>query len=236
MMYLYLLLNMASFSIPFTYSFEKKMRFIKWWKTVFFSIIIVAAFFIIWDIVFTARGIWGFNETYHLNLQILGLPLEEILFFICIPYACIFTHYAFIHFFPDVRLPWKTARIISILLLIFAITVLYVGYPKMYTTWTFILLMVLLGYGIITRDDILPVFYITFLIILIPFFIVNGILTGSFIQDQVVWYNDAENLGIRMGTIPFEDMFYAFDLLYLNLIIIKILNKKFTGQTLSINK
>lgn len=51
-------------------------------------------------------------------------------------------------------------------------------------------------------------FYFSYLFVLIPFFIVNGILTGSFIDQEVVWYNNHENLGIRIGTIPADDLFY----------------------------
>jgi lycopene cyclase domain-containing protein len=56
---------------------------------------------------------------------------------------------------------------------------------------------------------------------LIPFFIVNGILTGTGINEEVVWYNDEENLGIRLLTIPVEDIFYAFSLILLNLLLFK---------------
>jgi len=56
---------------------------------------------------------------------------------------------------------------------------------------------------------------------LIPFFIVNGILIGSFIEEPVVWYNNTENLGIRLGTVPIEDIGYAFVMLFSNIILIE---------------
>jgi lycopene cyclase domain-containing protein len=88
----------------------------------------------------------------------------------------------------------------------------------------------LLAYSFITRNEILQKFYITFLIILIPFLIVNGILTGSFIEGEVVWYNNEENLGIRLFTIPIEDVFYAFSMLFANLILIEKFKLKFNNE------
>jgi lycopene cyclase domain-containing protein len=68
------------------------------------------------------------------------------------------------------------------------------------------------------------------LIILVPFFIVNGILTGSFIAEPVVWYNNLENLGIRLFTIPIEDIGYAFNMLFL----VVFLNEKFKKSKLTV--
>ena len=64
-------------------------------------------------------------------------------------------------------------------------------------------------------------FYITYLVILIPFFLVNGILTGSFIEDEVVWYNVSEITGFRIFTVPFEDIMYGFSLIFLNLMLME---------------
>ena len=52
----------------------------------------------------------------------------------------------------------------------------------------------------------------------------NGLLTGSFIVDEIVWYNNNHNLGLRIGTIPFEDIFYGFSMLFLPLYINHELN------------
>ncbi|MDO9275319.1 MAG: lycopene cyclase domain-containing protein [Lutibacter sp.] len=230
MISLYLILNIASFIIPFAYSFEKKMRFIQWRKSVFLSIFIVAIFFIIWDIIFTKQGVWGFNPDYHIGLNLAGLPIEEILFFICIPYASIFTHYAFLYFFENTKLSDIVTKNISIVLLVIAIFVLLYAFPKKYTTVTFSIFILLMVFSLWKKSPVLPQFFITFLVILIPFFIVNGILTGSFIENEVVWYNNDENLNIRLFTIPVEDAVYAFNMLYPNLLLMEFFKKEFNKE------
>tara|TARA_R110001583_G_scaffold10179_8_gene47354 strand:- start:1591 stop:2292 length:702 start_codon:yes stop_codon:yes gene_type:complete len=232
MTYLYLLINIASFLVPFIYSFEKKMNFIKWWKPVFLSILIVAIPFLIWDITFTKYEVWGFNPAYYLGITIFGLPLEEILFFICIPYASIFTHYALLYFFPAFKLSNKVTQIILNILLIVSVIVILLNYPKAYTTVDFVLFGLLMLYSLVVKDKIINRFFITFLLILIPFFLVNGLLTGSFIHQEVVWYNNTENLGIRIGTVPIEDAFYAFSMLYMSLILIEKFKVKFNKKQL----
>jgi lycopene cyclase domain-containing protein len=66
------------------------------WKSVFLSIFISSALFITGDIIFLKLGIWGFNPRYHSGILLFGLPLEEWLFFIIIPYCCMFIHYVYV--------------------------------------------------------------------------------------------------------------------------------------------
>jgi lycopene cyclase domain-containing protein len=206
------------------------MRFIQYWKSVLLATVIVAIPFIIWDVIFTKIGVWGFNPSYHLSINIFGLPLEEILFFICIPYASLFIHYAFQFFFKNVKLPSKLVRYITIILLLTAVLIVVTNYDKLYTLVNFSLLSLLLIISLIVHQNHLQQFYITFVFILIPFFIVNGILTGSFIENEVVWYNNNENLGIRLFTIPVEDIFYAFNMLYASLLLIELFKKKLKNE------
>src|SRR5688572_19399708 len=79
------------------FSFYAKANFSKKWKYAVPAIVITSIIFIIWDEWFTRLGVWGFNPEYVSGIYILNLPLEDVLFFICIPYDCIFTHFALSH-------------------------------------------------------------------------------------------------------------------------------------------
>lgn len=226
MNYLYLLLNLASLSVPFIFSFHPKLKFYKQWKSLFLGILVSMLIFIPWDIIFTSKGIWGFNNEYFLGIKLFHLPIEEWLFFICIPYACVFTHYALVSYFPKIKLSKGTAITISyLLILLFAILSIYNSY-KWYTFINFTLALILIIIVLIKNLKLLREFYLTFLVMLIPFIIVNGILTGSFIQNEVVWYNNEENLNIRLLTIPIEDSIYAFTLILLCLFVMKHTDNK----------
>jgi lycopene cyclase domain-containing protein len=202
------------------------MKYIKRWKSIFPSIIITAIVFIIWDIFFTKIGVWHFNPRYHSGIEFFGLPIEEWLFFICIPYSSIFIHFAFHYFYPKVSLSNSVVRIIYWILILILIPTIVLNFDKWYTAVNYSLLVVVLTIAFVKFQRILNTFFITFLIVLIPFSIVNGILTGSFIEQPVVYYNNAENLGIRLGTIPIEDIGYAFTMLLMSLILITKIEKK----------
>ena len=198
------------------------MRFIRHWKSVLASLTIVANFFLIWDVLFTKYGVWGFNETYHLPFLILGMPIEEWLFFFCIPYASIFIHYSLEYFVPHIILPKKVTQILTVGILLLLAFIVVTNYGKLYTLVNYTVLIAVLLYTYFVKGlQHLRRFYIAFFIILIPFFIVNGVLTGTGIDKPVVWYNNAENLGIRIGTIPVEDIGYAFSMLFSSILFIE---------------
>ncbi|WP_095071433.1 lycopene cyclase domain-containing protein [Tenacibaculum jejuense] len=225
MVYLYLLLNLGSLSIPLLYSFEKNMRFIKHWKAVLLSLTIVATVFLIWDAIFTKNGVWGFNPDYHLPFLLLGMPIEEWLFFFCIPYASIFIHYSLEYFKPNLLITEKNTKFITLALIAIVAPVLVLNWGKAYTTVNYSFLIGILLIGFLYGIEYLRRFYIAFLIILIPFFIVNGVLTGTGIEEPVVWYNNDENLSIRLVTIPIEDIGYAFTMLFGNVFLIEKFKK-----------
>lgn len=218
-MSLYLTLELCVLAVPLILSFDKKVAFYKQWKRLFPALLISSIIFIGADIVFTRHGIWGFNPKYHICLLAGGIPVEEWLFFLIIPYASIFTHYVIISYFPNAWLAQKTTRIISMILITVLSVMIILFHNRTYTTFYSAFMAGLLVLSFFTGEQILNRFYITYLVILAPFFIVNGILTGSFIQEEVVWYNNAEITGFRIFTVPVEDIMYGFSLIYLTLFL-----------------
>jgi len=234
-MSLYLWLDLLAISVPFLVSFHPRVKLYKDWNALFLALLITLIPFIIWDIYFTYQGYWGFNEVYLSGLNFLYLPIEEWMFFICIPYACIFTHIAILEINPRLQLSEKLTKQISIvLLLLFGILFLF-NFNKAYTAVDMIFGLVILGWVYYKNLSLLRSFFITFLFMLIPFFIVNGILTGTGIEGNVVWYNDAQNLGIRLGTIPVEDTVYAFSMILMNLYLFDFFKKKLANKKIIIS-
>ena len=213
----YLLIDLGCIVVPFIFSFHKKYPFYKQWRSFIIANLLTAIFFVIWDMIFTSCGVWGFNKRYLIGLDIFNLPLEEILFFICIPYACAFTYFALESLFPNLN---KVKKIDYIVYFITALALSFtvLGYGKLYTfltgLFTFIFLTICLLYKLNLRLEILA-----YLAIMPFFFISNGILTGSFIEESIVWYNDSQNLGIRLFTIPVEDTMYGFLLILMTIVL-----------------
>jgi len=225
MMSLYFWLDILSISVPLLVSFHPKIKLHHYWKSLFSAIALSMIPFIIWDIYFTNHKFWGFNPDYLSQTYILHLPVEEWLFFICVPYACVFTHEALMVLTKNAHLKLKHTKIITFLLLLVFGLVLAFHFDLAYTAVNMIFAIVILLLAYRFNPGLLSSFYLTFLVMLIPFLIVNGILTGTGIENEVVWYNNEENLGIRILTIPIEDSVYAFSLILLNLLLFKKLKQ-----------
>lgn len=235
--YYYIALDICSFLIPFLFSFEKKwMNFIRFWKPFFSAIILVGLFFIIWDIYFAFENVWGFNNEYLIGIRWFKLPLEEWLFFLLIPYASNFIHYSLEYFFPKLKLSKNITQSITIVLFVVSLGVFTWNLDKIYTAASFGLFALLMLFQMLFQWKYARRFYLSFIVIYIPFFFVNSALTGSYSDNPVVFYNDTENLGIWIGTMPLEDSFYCFSMLYGSVLVFEFLRKKWNySQTLSLN-
>lgn len=218
----YLIINVLTILFPLILSFDRKVHFVQYWRSVWVSVFLTGLVFLFWDLIFTWEGVWSFNPNYVLGIYLQGLPLEEILFFITVPFACIFIYECLNHYIQKDLLQ-KFSKWISWVLILLSIILLSLYYSRIYTLVTFSLLLPLLVYvQFIKKATWLSRFYLAYLVSLVPFYLVNGLLTSI----PVVLYNNAENMAFRVGTIPFEDHFYSLALLLMNMICFEYFKKK----------
>lgn len=221
-LYLYLLLG--SVSVPLVFSVFI-LDIVHKWKAFLSATFFVACYFLVWDYFFTKAGIWGFNHDYCVGLFFLGMPLEEWLFFFLIPFCSLFIHFALFYKYPALAIAKPTTIMITCILMVLSLVLVISNKEKAYTIVNFSTLFAVLVFGLKWHVKLLQQFYLSFLLIVIPFIIVNGVLTGAVTEKPIVWYNDAHNLGIRFVSIPIEDFGYAFSMLFSNLILFNIFKR-----------
>ena len=208
---LYALLLIFTLAGPLSRSFENQIAYYKKFPALFSAIGICAFFFILKDHQFAAEGVWGFNPKYLLGPKIYALPIEEILFFIIVPYSCIFI-YESLNFYMTKDILGRAIGPLF-LTLAFGLAVLAsCSWQKAYTaSYSLTAVILLVGLFLVRHQPrfwFLGRLFLSYLVGLVPFFMINGILTGSFLAEPIVWYNSDQNLGLRMGTIPVEDLIY----------------------------
>lgn len=212
--FFYLYLMAFTISFPLLRSFEKKIAYYKSYPSLFGAIALSMVVFIPWDAYFTHLGIWGFNPRYLSGIYIANLPLGEWLFFIAVPYSCVFIYRALNYFFPKDMMSQTQAKSITQYFAWLSIGIAVLSWGSWYTVSAFgVLATLCLLHIYVFNVDWLPKFYRAYAVILIPFTIVNGMLTGTGLDEEVVWYNDSHNLGKRILTIPFDDVFYGMALI-----------------------
>lgn len=209
-MYTYALIEFLTVIVCFIFSFDRRIRFNQHFLSFIKAAVIVAVPFIIWDILFTASGVWWFNYDYTVGLILCGLPVEEWLFFICIPFSCVFTFYVLENYANlDSLKKWNLVIAILIIAGCSALAIMNIG--RMYTFVTgcaAVLSVVYLQF--IAKQDWLAKSFVVYMVLMLGFFPVNGVLTGFGLDSPIVNYNSAEILNLRMLTIPVEDSIYGY--------------------------
>jgi lycopene cyclase domain-containing protein len=225
----YFILLGLSILYPLAQSFEKRIFMYRKMKFIFPGIIITGILFIIWDVIFTNHGIWGFNHSYTKDLYIQGLPLEEWLFFLIIPYCVFFLHEVMWLFVKKFYYPIFSKYVIWTLLIsgIIALPFVY-GKTYTFTAIAFVLPFLALQLVLKTYKTWFSGFFLSYLVAFIPFIVVNGFLT----RIPVVWYDNMENLAVRITTVPVEDFIYLLGMLLPAFTIYHFLLRKYASPEL----
>lgn len=210
MQYTYSLILFFTVIICFVASFDKRLRFDREFVPFLKASVIVALFFIAWDVWFTSRGVWWFNTKYTLGIVLAGLPLEEWLFFIFIPFSCIFTYFCLDKFFRWQHLSAFNNIIVFVSIIVCAVVALRYA-DRIYTLVTAVVTIVtLLVFHFVMRVQWISQASLVFTILMLGFLPVNGILTGTGLESPIVNYNPVDFMGIRVLTIPIEDAVYGY--------------------------
>ena len=219
--YTYLLINFFTIIICFIFSFHPKIKFNKYFIPFLKASTLVAIPFILWDMWFTEKGIWWFNYDYTIGLKIGNLPLEEVMFFFCIPFSCVFTYFCINKFYNLTSVNAFNNIIVFVTSIVCAVFALF-HYDKTYTFVTAtVTLVTVIYFHFIVKVEWIGQASLLFTILMLGFFPVNGVLTGSFLENPIVNYNSNEFLNFRMGTIPIEDAVYGYSQFLWNIYFFK---------------
>ena len=212
----YLALMMGSLFFPFIFSFEKQISFYRRWKSLSIAILISGVFFIVWDSLFSYFGFWSFNDKFILGPRFLGLPLEEWMFFIVIPYCSVFIYETSKLYLPRLNYNKQIEYLLWFVVIVFSVLAI-MNFGKWYTFINMISNVLLLVYVLVFSNfkKYFTHFALTFVVSFFPMLFVNGVLTSM----PVVEYNSSFFSEIRLMDIPIEDFSYFLLLLLMNLLI-----------------
>jgi lycopene cyclase domain-containing protein len=206
---LYLLLDLLILAAPLALSFDRKVRFVRRWPAVLASALLIVLVYGIWDAWMSSRGDWAFNPRYAGPARWLWLPPGEWLFFLVVPFSCLFIYEVVRAYLPEKqwRLPaaWWLAPITALL----ALAVAY--REQNYTSTVLLSCAAFLAYAAVLLPELLGSrhFWLGLLATYVPFLIFNGLLTAL----PVVLYSPRAIWGVRLYTIPLEDFLFSFSML-----------------------
>ncbi|MFH1196601.1 MAG: lycopene cyclase domain-containing protein [bacterium] len=222
----YLVINILTVAIPALLSYDKKIQFYKKLHAVFGSIIIVGIVFIIWDAIAASRNDWSFNPEYLLGIYFYKLPLEELFFFVSVPYSCLFLYETGLYYLGDKRV--KFSKYIALIAAGIIIIAGIIFLDQYYTFTVLLFSAIFLIVAVIFHKELLAskLYWMFISFTYIPFFIVNYFLTSL----PIVEYNPLAIWGIRIISIPIEDFFYSFSLLSFYLMVYLMLKRKWIRE------
>ncbi len=222
----YLLINIFTIIVPLILTLEQKLKFYKKLPAVFISILVVSTVYIIWDSIATKAGDWAFNPKYLLGIYWLDLPLEEILFFITVPYSIIFINETVNFYLKEKEIFFSRYIYFAIMILLIIGIILFANQNYTMIVLTYCLTFFILAVSFYPEILKSKIFWITIIISYLPFLIVNYLLTSL----PIVTYNTDAIWGNRFITIPLEDFFYSFSMISLWLLVYLIADKKLKWQ------
>jgi lycopene cyclase domain-containing protein len=209
--YIYLIFNLIVLLPPLLISIFSDVKTYKNWRALGTAVLVVSLPFVLWDIWAAANNHWFFSSSYITAPRIFGLPFEEILFFVTVPFAMCFVWDVlakYIHNKPVSDILAATGiSLISLASILLLLTQWSRGYTRSAAIAAAIALAAVVASGWWRRNR----FWWFQLLLFTIFFIANTFLTAL----PVITYGTGSAIGYRIGTIPLEDFLFNFALINL---------------------
>lgn len=218
----YLIFNLFVLSGPLAFSYLRWSNFRSARKKAILAACLVAVPYIAWDIAVTGSH-WHFNRPYTLNARFLGLPAGEWLFFVSVPFACLFSWETLFFQRDEKAVPLLSlVRWCWVALLVVGMWVYVQGLG--YTGLMLIALGLAALVDIFSRTEVLlrPRTYAFLGFVCLMTLIFNGYLTAR----PVVLYEASQQIGFRVWTIPIEDFGYGISLMLFNVVLYQRLQSR----------
>ncbi len=201
----YLLFDALVFLPPFLFSLTRVAGVRARLPALFFAIAATAVPFVAWDAAVAGRH-WSFEPTRVLGVRLFGLPIEEVLFFVAVPFACLFTWETLLGG-PRAALSsrLRLAPFAVMALLLPAAYALSAGREYTAAALAALALSAALDRALGTRLFEHPRYWLFLAVVSALGLLFNGYLTGR----PIVLYGAPYFLGLRLGPVPLEDFVYG---------------------------
>lgn len=220
--YAYLAFNLLVFLPVLILSLKTDVKPHRHWRAFIGAVLLVSLPFLLWDMWAVSRQHWDFNSNYVLTQRFIGLPFEELLFFVTVPFAMIYvwgvvrkyvTNTAIRLWVPLTALSAAAGSATALLLLYWSN-----GYTRSAMIATLVAIAIVACSNLIFTKR----FWVFQGVLLAIFFIANWILTAV----PIVVYSGLVIIGTKALTIPIEDFFFNFAFINLFLVVFNWLDQR----------
>ncbi|MBN1821671.1 MAG: hypothetical protein JXR31_09230 [Prolixibacteraceae bacterium] len=219
----YIISLVLLFIVVLIFSLKKELNIRGQVKYFFPALIISGALFIMFEIRFVEFEVWQYKLNHLVGKYYMSLPVETWLYYIVMLFTG-FLIYRIVSIFSPFKINANYFVFLSLVLLAVFAAMAYFYRILTYTFVIFMFLTVYFGY-VIFRGKFkkhYQDFYISFLLELVPFFILNILAT----RLPVITYNSKYITGINLFGVPFENMAGFFLLFLMSISIYEYLLEK----------
>ncbi len=222
MIYEYLIFNLFILAGPVCFSFDSKVRYYRYWKYALAGVVVVMVPFLVWDTMVVHKH-WWFNHQYTLPFRVAGIPPGEILFFVSVPFACLFVWQILLTFYKRNSI-FNQKFVYGIALALVPLGIYFFVQNRVYTALVCAAMILTVLIDRVYKTYIMNQKQTLYLMLLVTGFILvfNGYLTAR----PLVLYGERFMTGIRIWTIPVEDFVYGYALILLNVIVYEKLKER----------